>query len=628
MPREMARVDGLFHVLLSPDLLALVFRTYFATEAIIETLLRWKVVSKNWHVAISCVVVDIKWLAPFCCSADEFVAQIAGLVFDEHADESADTSLARKQADADHYVDMMFLHMYSEHAQYEALSLLHVVVGQTFMQEQACTRAIAAVNMAMTVHASFQRVQQAACVVIQVLAKNELNKDALLEAGTLDKMLQAGHRFSAAGNMTGLIICAVNQMIFCDVVDGGHQTSIEAVISAGAIPMVIGWMGADTGTSQLSCFADFCLFINSLARLHATALLDANTHEVIFGCLANFPDNPWLQWRGFHSLKLLVCFGEADAIDFFDDSRGMQLVYACVDYPHKVGFVCTTQENAINLLEAIVCSYPNTTDHMVAAGLIPVLQKTMAQTMNRTRLHRIVHMNVLVSVLSTLASNVTYRSTVAAAHIVPMVCLAMQAFEHDIMFQTCATILLGHLYNSASNALESAVPREVVRLVTQAMQNHEDSIMMQRAGVWGITCFVVSTRNIQTVSTKNVVNVLLRSIWKFNINPYIAKTALRALNILSAHGDNIAYMQNTGIVHSVLIAMQHHTEDIEVQTEAISTLFHWVEANPQMHADFCRQQGMWEMHRVLKMPGLDAKSRKMGRQIMEACAEYSPKKEL
>jgi len=198
----------------------------------------------------------------------------------------------------------------------------------------------------------------------------------------------------------------------------------------------------------------------------------------------------------------------------------------------------------------------------------------------------------------------------------------MQAFEHDIMFQTCATTLLGHLYNSASNALESAVPPEVVRLVTQAMQNHEDSIMMQRAGVWGITCFVVSTRNIQTVSMKNVVNVLLRSMWKFNINPYIAKTALRALNILSAQGDNIAYMQNTGIVHSVLIAMQHHTEDIEVQTEAISTLFHWVEANPQMHADFCRQQGMWVMHSVLKMPELDAKSRERGRQIMEACEDF------
>jgi len=232
----------------------------------------------------------------------------------------------------------------------------------------------------------------------------------------------------------------------------------------------------------------------------------------------------------------------------------------------------------------------------------------------------IVHMNALVSMLSTLAFNVTYRSTVAAADIVPTVCLAMQALENDSMFQTHATILLGRLNNSNSNTLESVVPPDVVRLVTQAMQNHEDNIRMQRAGVWGLTCFLASTRNIQTVSTKNGVNVLLRAMWKFNTNPYIAKTALRALNILSVYGDNLVYMQNTGIVHSVVIAMQHHTEDIEVQTEAISTLFHCVEAHPHMHAGFRKQLGMWVMQKALEMPDLDAKSKKRVRKIMKACS--------
>jgi len=381
------------------------------------------------------------------------------------------------------------------------------------------------VNMAMTVHASSRQVQAHACAVIEVLAKNELNKDALLEAGTLDKMLQAGNRFK----LTGLIIRAVKQMIFFEADDSqqtsdddGHQTSIEAVISAGAIPMVTGWIGADLRSNQVLYFADFCLFVKSLVRLHTTTLLLANAHEIILGCMAEFPE-PWLDRCGLHSLKLLVHFGEADAIDFFGDSRGMQLVYACVNSPYNVGFVCPTQANAINLLETIVRSYPKTTDHMVGAGLIPVLHKNMAQTMNRTRptmhmnalvsmlsesnvtyrspvvaedivpvmclaqtMHRtrpIVHMNTLVSMLSTLASNVTYRSRVAAADILPTVCLAMQAFEHDTMFQTHAAMLLGYLNNSSSNTLESEVPSEVVRLVTQAMQNHEDNIGMQRAGV-------------------------------------------------------------------------------------------------------------------------------------------------
>jgi len=119
----------------------------------------------------------------------------------------------------------------------------------------------------------------------------------------------------------------------------------------------------------------------------------------------------------------------------------------------------------------------------------------------------------------------------------------------------------------------------------------------------------------------NVVNVLLRSMWKFNINPYIAKRALRALNILSAYGDNLAYMQNTGIVHSVLLAMQHHTEDIEMQTEVISTLFHCVEAHPHMHVGFRKQLGMWMIQNALEMPDLDAKCKKRVRKIMQACAD-------
>ena len=85
------------------------------------------------------------------------------------------------------------------------MNSLDVVVGQDFMQEQTCTRAIAAVNMAMTVHASSLHVQANACAVIEILAQNELNKDALLETGTLDKMLQAGNQFE----LTSLIIRAV-----------------------------------------------------------------------------------------------------------------------------------------------------------------------------------------------------------------------------------------------------------------------------------------------------------------------------------------------------------------------------------------------------------------------------------
>jgi len=229
--------------------------------------------------------------------------------------------------------------------------------------------------MAMTVHASSRQVQANACAVIEVLAKNELNKDALLEAGILDKMLQAGNRFSTGGNMTGLIIRAVKQMMFFPEGMNGddeHQTTIEAVISAGAIAMVTGWIGADSRSNQVLYFEDFCLFVDLLARLHTTTLLLANAHEIILGCMAEFP-GPWLDQRGLHSLKLLVQFGEADAIDFFGDSRGMQLVYASVDPPHELDFVSTMQENAINLLEAIVRSYPKTTDHMVAAGLIPIL---------------------------------------------------------------------------------------------------------------------------------------------------------------------------------------------------------------------------------------------------------------
>ena len=61
-------------------------------------------------------------------------------------------------------------------------------VGHIFMQQQTCTRRIAVVNMAIIVNASIQRVQQMVCAVTETLAKNDLNKNALLETGTLRQM--------------------------------------------------------------------------------------------------------------------------------------------------------------------------------------------------------------------------------------------------------------------------------------------------------------------------------------------------------------------------------------------------------------------------------------------------------
>jgi len=494
-------------VLRNPDLLAIVFRSDVATEAIIEALLRLKVVSKDWHAIISCVVVDEKWLGPFCCSAEEFVKEIADLVeaisklvSANHADESVEASLARKQTNADYYVDQMFAHMFNKHAQYEALGSLAIIVGQIFMQQQTYTKAIAVVNTAMIVHASVQRVQQMSCVVTEILAKNKLNKDALLEAGTLSKILQAGGRFGASSSMFGSIICAVNKMIFSSVTDDGHQAIIQAVIGAGAISIVTWWMWADAGTNQLFRFTDFCLFINSLTRWHATTLLDASAHEIIFGYLANFSDEWWLQWRGMQTLTLLVHFREADAIDFFGDSRGIQLVFACMDSTLGPS-INRTEERAIKLLAALVRRYPKTTDHMVGAGLIPLLRKIMTQALNGNR--STVHLNAVVSMLCTIASNVTYRPTMAAADIVPTVCLAMQALESDIMLQTYAITLFGYLSYPNINTHRAMEQHDVIKLVTRedtgivqsaliAMQNHAEVLSAQNEAIMTLFNCVVA----------------------------------------------------------------------------------------------------------------------------------------
>jgi len=56
------------------------------------------------------------------------------------------------------------------------------------MQQHTCTRRIAVVSMSEIVNASIQRVQQLVCAVTETLAINELNKNALLETGTLRQM--------------------------------------------------------------------------------------------------------------------------------------------------------------------------------------------------------------------------------------------------------------------------------------------------------------------------------------------------------------------------------------------------------------------------------------------------------
>ena len=596
-------------ILLNPDLLALVFRVDVATEAIIEALLRLKVVSKDWHAVISCVVVDKKWLGAFCLSADDFVQKITQLVSEK------DACLERKQINARYYVDQIFAHMFSENAQYEALNSFGIIVGQACMTEEVCTRSIAVVNMAMRVHASVSRVQKMACAVVHILSKNELNKEALVESGALSLVLRAGNGFGGCAYMAGSIISVLNEITFSNVTNDEVTARMHVVVAVGAIPMVMRWMQADRDTSELASFTDCCCFIRTCARWHATKLVHAGAHENIFGFMAKFPDKPWLQRRGMSTLKLLVHFGDEDAIDFFGDSHGIGAVFAGMDMTQQFRH---TQRPALKMLGVLLVGHPKTTARMVAAGLIPLLQRMMAQALNAH--WSCVHLYDMVFMLRMLASNVMYRPAVFAADVMPTVCLVMLALDNNSMLQTEATTLLGYLSDNNVDTQHTVVSPDVIKLVTLAMRAHEDVVRMQMAGVRGLQCFVAKGRNVETVSKENGVNVIFRAMCNFNRNSNIAPNALSTLNFISAYGDNLARMQKAGIVRHALIAMRNHSEVLLVQSQAMLTMCNCVVPYPDMHAAFRQHDGVWLVRRAMEMPDLDSTSKQVACKILKACS--------
>jgi len=469
-----------------------------------------------------------------------------------------------------------------------------------------------------------------ACEVVCVLAKNELNKDALLRTGTLSLLVQAGMRFGSASalavarsgnNGHGSILCALNEMMFSSTTNhGGHIDNTDAVVAAGAIPMVMAWLQADVDTDGHVFFLDGCCFMRSLARWHTMQLVRAGAHEIMFGFLENFPDELGLQRRAMSTLKLLVHFGDEDAIDFTASPRRashnepMTAVFANMVMAEEIHEKRRTQRPALKLLTTLVLGHPKTTAHLVATGLIPFVRKSMAQALDAHWSCVLVY--DMVFILRMLASNVTHRAAVAAADVVPIVFLAMQALDNNSMLQTEGITLLGYLCGP-----DSVVPPDVIKGVTLAMGAHKDFMRLQTAGVRGLLCFVANRHNVGIVSKEDGVQLLVLAMDNFNGNAGIAQNALSTLNILSEYGDNVARMQEAGLVQSALKAMRSHSEVLLVQSQAILALYNCVVPYPCMHAIFRHHGGAWRLKIAMETPELDITSWQLARRILRACVE-------
>jgi len=633
--RKMARRFFIGRILCQSDLLAAVFRSIPSTEANIETLLQWMTVSKEWNATISFVVVDGKWLEAFCRSSGQFVQEFRVLFAAEHADdESSDSYVDRKQTEVDDCLRDMRAHMFSEDAQYEALLMLRDTVGEGFMYE--CTKCIAVVNMAMRAHASVSRVQHMACAVLHILAKDEHNKDALLRTDTPSLMVRAGMRFGTAcpvcplaasalpgSDGHGSILCALTEMMSSSTArHGTHVGIMDAAVAAGAIPMAMACLQVDLDTDEHAFFQDGCCFMSFLARWHTMELVCAGAHEIIFGFLDKFPDEAALQRRGMYTLQKLVHFGDEDAIDFtaspqrFRHKETMTAVFANMLMFEQTHEKRRTQLPALRLLTTLVLGHPKTTAHLVATGLIPLVRKSMVQTLDANWSSVLVYNMVVV--LRKLASNMTHRAAVAAEDVVPVVFLAMQALDNDSMLQVEGTKVLNYL-----SGPDSVVPPDVIKGVTLAMGVHKDFVRMQAAGARGLLCFVANRHNVGTVSKEDGVQLLVQAMDNFNGNASIVQDALSTLNILWEYGDNVARMQQAGLVQSALKAMCSHPEVLLVQSQAILALCNCVLAYPCMHAIFRHHGGAWRLKIAMELPGLDITSWQLARRILRACSQSS-----
>jgi len=644
--RKMARRFFIGRILCQSDLLAAVFRSIPSTEANIETLLQWMTVSKEWNATISCVVVDGKWLEAFCRSSGDFVQEFRVLFAVDHGDdESVDSYVARRQTEVDYCVQQMRAHMFNEDAQYEALLMLCDTVGEDefadeemdgFMDEPGSTKCIAVVNMAMRAHVSVSRVQHMACAVVHILARYELNKDALLRTDTASLMVRAGIRFGTArpvcplvapalsgSERHGSILCALDQMMSSNTaLHGAHVGIMDAAVAAGAIPMAMAWLQADLERGERVFFQSGCLFMHELAtaRWHTMKLVRAGAHEILFGYLEKFPDDHAVQSFGMDILRLLVDFGDEDAIDFtaspqrFRHKETMTAVLANMFTTEKTHEKRYTQRPALKLLTALMLGHPKTTAHLVATGLIPLVRKSMAQALDAHWSCELLH--DMVVILRTLASNMTHRAAVAAADVMPIVCLAMQALDENSMMQVEGTTLLGYL-----SGPDCVVPPDVIKRVILAMGIHKKVVRMQAAGARGLLCFVANRHNVGTVCKEHGVPLLAQAIDNFNGNAGIVQDALSTLNILSEYGDTVARMQEAGFVYIALKAMRSHGEVLLVQSQGILALYNCVVAYPCMHTIFRHNGGAWRLETAMELPGLDITSWQLARRILRACSQ-------
>ena len=406
---------------------------------------------------------------------------------------------------------------------------------------------------------------------------------------------------------------------------------IREVFDTGAIALVVSLLRIHC--EDIFLFERYLDFVKQVAPYRLTALVQCCAHEIIFIRMKHMLPSNVLK----SSMYALVCMvsnrlhtianssGVADSLDFCDMHGGMDTV---------LGYLQQRIDNdninisALHLVRAIIFNYPELVSRMCAAGLIPMIFAVLER--KPPGLWQNVVIDDLVSIICQMTENSTHIHLVPKEITMNFLVMVMKDFQLFGLTMPFAITAICNLTNLNDTSRRAAAPENLIRDVINTMGIYEDTIVLQRAGMRALLCFLGSWRNVDEVISSGGVVRLLMAMMNFRNDLCIAKHSLLAISIIVRHNNqsefNRKYMLSTeeeshdGIIICTLNLMRVHASELLVQKPAVSLLATLVMGYPNLYADLRNAGGILVLSRVLEWPLLETGIRKMVLKLLKLCS--------
>ena len=398
---------------------------------------------------------------------------------------------------------------------------------------------------------------------------------------------------------------------------------VREVFDTGAIALVVSLLRIHG--DNIFLFEKYLDFVRTLSLSHQTALVRCCAHEIILIQMKKTLPHQVLR-KSIYALEILVSNRKRtasnspeilDSFDFFDIHGGMDVVFGYLQQTPNNDTIDTV---TIGLVHALIFAYPEVVSRMCDAGLISLLF-AVVQRQNTGVLQDVIIHDV-VSMICQMTRNSTHIHFVANDRVVTFLCVVMKKFQLLDTTMPLAMTAIFNLTNLNDTSRRAVAPENLIHDVMNTIGRYEDSLVVQRAGMRTLLCFLGSWRNVDEVVSSGGVVWLLLAMMNFRNDLCIAQHSLLAISIIASHNNesefNREYMLSTeeeshdGIIVCTPNLMRVHEAELLVQKPAVSLLATLVMGYPNLYADLRNAGGILVLSRVLELPLLETIIVQMG----------------